>query len=193
MNHLPDNTEVRFVFIKLDDFLDKETLNQYIFKYQCLKKAEKIKKKRDDDRLNRIYSQHSNQQGKNMLGSNDNDEFCLTQNSFLPKISLAELETEESFERNKHNPEIYPSLKTEVEVGDPKKGLPGFTSHHIANDAVKKILELEERFMQEKLKKLAGIPNPEEPAEPDEEELDRQFQANMITIIKKPRKKKGRR
>lgn len=193
MNHLPDNTEVRFVFVKLDDFLDKETLNQYIFKYQCLKKAEKVKQKRDEDRLNKIYSHTSKPHGKMSQDFQDEEELCLTQAGFGPKIRLADLETEESFERNKNNPDFYPSLKTEDPGGAQRKASQGHTNHHLANDAVKKILELEERFMQEKLKKLAEARAPVEPKELDEEEIDSQFQANMITIVKKPKKKKGRR
>lgn len=193
MRHLPDNTEIRFVFVKLDGLLDKRSLDEYIYRYQNLRKAEKIKKKREDDQLNRIYKRNTNRQRYDNRNSLQDDEFVMSPEYQRAKVRLDELETEETYEKNKNNPDLYPSLRTEHSGEARGKTYLGSTNKTVANNAVQKIFEMEEKIMQEKLRQIYANKPAKESHEPDEEELERDFHANSIVIIKKSKKKKGKK
>lgn len=190
---MPDNTDIRFVFVKLDDLLDKYALSDYISKYQNLKRAEKSKKRREDDQISKYYARREQRNGSTNLKNQDSDDFFLPLEDMGPKIKADQIETEESYERNKNNPEFYPSLNTKVGEEDKEFQSLSTTKKNLANAAVQKIFEMEEKKMQEKLRKLSEK-EPVKDEEPTEEDIEREFQANAIVIIKKPgKKKKGRK
>lgn len=174
----------------MDGLLGKRGLEDYIYRYQNLRKAEKNKKRREDDQLNKIYQRNANRQPQDSKNALQDEEFELTPAYQRPRVRLDDLETEESYEKNKNNPELYPSLKMDDSGGTGGQARFGATNKNIANNAVKKILELEEKYMQEKLRKLSANQPAKEAREPDEEELERELQGNSIVIIKKPSKKK---
>lgn len=190
---MPDNTDIRFVFVKLDDLLDKYALSDYLAKYQSLKKGEKSKKRREDDQLARYYARRQQTKGSSQLNGQGNDDYFLPLDNIGPKIKVEELETEESYERNKNNPEFYPSLKSNDSNINHEFHALSTTKKNLTNSALQNIYEMEEKKMQEKFRKLSSNqPVPEE--EPTEEDIEREFQANAIVIIKKPgKKKKGRK
>jgi hypothetical protein len=193
LNHLPENTDIRFVFVKMDDMLDKQAMSSYISQYQNLRKIEKSKKRREDEQLARIYKRNGGDNTSGNLNRHHDDDFVYIPPGIGPKIKVDELETEESYERNKNNPELYPSLKTEKSEEDEGFHPLSTTNKHLAGNAVQKIFEMEEKKMQEKIRKLSAN-QPVREEEPTEEDFEREFQANSIVIIKKPsKKKKGRK
>lgn len=190
---MPDNTDIRFVFAKLDDLLSKSALSEYISKYQNLKKVEKSKKRREDEQMSKYYQRNGKGKGSAHLSNKSEDDFVLTPAGLGPKIKVDELETEESYERNKNNPELYPSLSSGAKESDDGFTSLSHTNKHLANHAVQKIFEMEEKKMQEKLRKLSSTSPPQE-YEQTEEDIEREFQANSIVIIKKAgKKKKGKK
>lgn len=180
------------MFVKLDEMLDKSALADYILKYQNLKKIEKSKKRKEDDLIAKYYARKNKQNGSERHSNKDDDDFILPLADVGPKIKASDLETEESYERNKDNPAFYPSLKTSNVGKNEEFQSLSTTNKNLANIAVQKIFEMEEKKMQEKIRKLSSNPTPIE-EEQTEEDFEREFQANAITIIKKPGKKKKNR
>ena len=140
------------MFVKLEGLLDKRNFDEYVYRYQNLCKAEKIKKKREDDQLNKIYKRNGNRQRYDRKNSLQNDEFVVSPEYQLSKVRLDELETEESYEKNKKNPDLYPSLRTDDPGEVRGKVYAGSTSKAVANNALLKIFEMEEKIMREKLR-----------------------------------------
>lgn len=170
----------------MDCYLKGRDLDDYLYDYQGLKRQEKIKKEREEERINRFYSKLSNGGNKN---SAEDDDFDLTKAQFKYRPSFEE--TQESFEINKNDREKYPTLAVERKPSEVSQTeFPSMNSLPPVNEQIKKIKEMEDRKTQERLQKTKKAEE-EDDGEMDDETAEPKMQ---ITIIKKvAKKKKGKK
>jgi hypothetical protein len=170
------------VFIRMDCYLKGRDLDDYLYDYQGLKRVERIKKEKEEERINRFYSKLAHGGNKNQ---GEDDDFDLTKAQYKYRPSFEE--TAESFEINKNNREKYPTLAVERKQseGAPNE-FPSMNSLVPVNEQIRKIKEMEDRKAQERLQKTKKV-DEEEECDVDEEVAEPKMQ---ITIIKKAAKKK---
>ena len=165
------------MFIRMDDYLDKKTLGEYIAEYQHFKRDLEFQKKREDERIKRFYGNHKTRRKSSF---DEYKEFY----SITPsqKIAFIDEETPESLQENLKNRELYPTLESKEDSSS--KVLTGI-------DVKNNILEMEEKRIKEKMEKQREK-REQENIYMGEEYLEEEEESNKcsITIVRQQKKKK---
>lgn len=187
---MPNNTEVRLVYVRMDDFLDKKLLEEYLHEVSMLKKKERLKQTIDEAKAKKIYAK-TKERAMSRNSIEDDSEFKLRDAVYLPVHIERNLETVESYEKNKDNPEFYPKL----DPGEAPKGgkIIDFPTEIITTRSKFVAARTEQIFQKERQEFHQGMKNLR-PADYDmsafqDEEPD---EGCVIFTKAKPKKKKGK-
>ena len=111
---MPLETEYNLLAIRMGDLLSDKDMNSYMLEMGALKKEVQLKEAQEEKKVNQYMKKLKIRETRRLKKKLSAE---LEQRS---TIVLPNMETEESFARNKDNPELYPELVSENSKTDEK-------------------------------------------------------------------------
>lgn len=195
LSHLPDNTELKFVVLRMEDFLSPETFELYIKELRSSMREEKRLEHLEDRKAEKRKKIYEEREKRKQSGENFGNSFPKYTKEMVELFDADILETQETFEQNKNNPEMYPELFSAKKNQKEEEFFQGL---------IRKYSELEDQIWKDRKKRKISLTaekdsvekkqevKPEDPVKPYEEPKEVDFE--LVIIKKKPKngKKRGK-